>query len=244
MQPIWELLLQTGITQAELNLVSHAFIVIIMIPIVTTILAILRYIVGIKSPSIFAVLILTFAFFDFANQNTLNQDFVQGLKYTSLLYFVVMITATITYGLIRQFRMHYIPKMSIVFTAVSISYVLLFIFSRAADMGSLLLTNTFVLIAVAVLAENIVTSYARKDLRYSVDLSIRTYVISLLCFVIISIEAVQNLFLSYPILIVLIVILNIYIGKFKGLRLTEYFRFKSILFSNNKDEQTKPDSTK
>lgn len=244
MQPIWEILLQSGVSQMQVDLVAHAFIVIIMIPIVTTILAILRYIVGIKSPSILATLILTFAFFEFATQPNLGQDFIQGFKYTTVLYLIVMATATITYGIIKQVRMHYIPKMTIVLTAVSIAYAALFILTAFTATGARLLTNTFVLVAIAVIAENIVTSYARKDLKYSIDLSIRTYVISLLCFVFISIQGIQNIFLNYPILIVVVMILNIYIGKFKGLRLTEYARFKSILFSDNRDEQDQSNTKK
>jgi hypothetical protein len=140
--------------------------------------------------------------------------------------------------------MHYIPKMSIVLTAVSISYATVIVLTAFTATGAKLLSNTFVLVAIAVLAENIVTSYARKDLRYSIDLSIRTYLISLLCFIVISLPGIQNIFISYPILIVVVIILNIYIGKFKGLRITEYSRFKSILFSENRDEQDQPNNKK
>lgn len=245
MEQIWQLLVQNGVTINDVQLIQHAYLILIMVPIVTTILAIFRYIVGIKSPSIFAVLILTFTFLELGFQRGLNEDFIQGLKYGSLLYFIVLIIATIAYALIKKFRMHYIPKMSIVFTCVSVGYILLILITRMTNTASLILSNTFVLIVIATLAENMASTYARKDFKYSLDLSLRTYIIALFCFIVISLDVIRSAFLTYPYLIILVVIINIYIGKFKGLRLTEYFRFKTILFSQTQtDEQNKSNPTK
>ena len=244
MEPIWQLLMQNGITQAEIELLRQAYLIIIMIPLVSTVLAILRYIVGIRSPNLSTLLILTFSFTALAIQGV-EENFLKGLGYVSLLYFVVLIVSTLTYGIIKKWRMHYVPKMSIVFTAVSVSYILLIILGRFFDNGTLLLTNTFVVVIIATLAESMVSSYARKDLRYSLDLSIRTYFIGLFSFAIISLSFVKELLITYPYLLIILLILNFYIGRYKGLRLTEYFRFKNILLSNsNTDEQNKPDNTK
>lgn len=244
MDQIFQLLIQNGVTPQEIVYIENLFVILIMIPVVSTILAISRYIIGIRTPNIFAVLVLTFAFIELSFQDSTSSNFLQGLKYGALLYSVVVVISTITYFLIRKFRMHYVPKMSIVFTAVSIGYIILILLARANNMGELLIRNTFLLVIIATLAENIVTTYARKDLKFSLDQSIRTFIVSGLAYLFVSIDSIRRLLIDYPYLIILIVVLNIYIGKFKGLRITEYFRFKSILLSRNTDEQIKPDSQK
>jgi len=243
MELVWQFLLQNGVSGAEIELIKHSYILIVMIPIVSTILAILRYIIGIKGVSIYAAIVLTFAFIELGSFGG-TEDFWLGLKYGTLLYFIVFITSTLVYGLIKKWRMHYVPKMSLIFIAVSFAYILLIIASRLTDRASLLVSSTFVLIIIATLAESITTSYARKNLKYAIDLGLRVYLISLFCFVIVTLTSFRNITLDYPYIVIIIIALNIYIGRFKGLRLNEYWRFRSILFSKSTEDEHQSDNKK
>jgi hypothetical protein len=246
MEQVWQMLLNSGTSELNIQLIQHSYVVLVMIPVVTTILALLRYIIGIKSPNVVSVLLLTFMFLQVSfNPLERSEDFISGLKYGTIFYLLVLITTLTTYAIIKKFRMHYIPKLTIVFTSVVLVFITSIIVTQANNTASLIVNQTFVLVIIAVLAENIVTSFAVKNFNYALDLGIRTYIISLLCFIIIANPEIRYIFTEYPYLIALLLVMNIYIGKFKGLRLTEYFRFKSILLSEHKEDgQTKSNSKK
>lgn len=234
----------SGIDSAQIPFVINTVSIILFIPIITTLLAVFRYVIGIKVPALTSILLLTFAFVEMSFQKSESSDYLLGLKYGALLYFVVFVVSTLSYYLIKRFRMHYIPKLTLIFTVVSIIYAVLVLATRVTDTAGFLITNTFVIVVIAVMSENIVSSYARKDLFFSIDQSIRTLLFSIGFFTIISIEDFRKIIINFPYIIFILVFINIYIGRFKGLRLTEYFRFKSILLSNSGNEQNSPNTKK
>lgn len=75
---------------------------------------------------------------------------------------------------------------------------------------------------------SIITS---KDLLEYKESFFYTLLIGLFCYVILNINAIKVILLSYPELILLLIPINFFIGKFTGLRITEYFRFKEIIKS-------------
>lgn len=56
-----------------------------------------------------------------------------------------------------------------------------------------------------------------------------TLLISSICFLFISWEWLQVLLLSHPEVMVLFLVANVFMGRFTGLRLMEYFRFREVL---------------
>jgi hypothetical protein len=232
MDAVWNLLIQNGVGANEMDMIKQSYLLLILIPFVSTVLAILRYIIGIKSVSIYAAIIVTFTLLEIGYRgNELNVMF--GLKYTALLYVIVFIASTFTYGLIKRTRMHYVPKISLVLTSVSIAFIAFIVTTQIFDRANLVLNSTFLLIVLATLAETFTTIYARKDFKNSLEYAMRVFLISLFCFLIVSINIFQEIFFKYPYAVLILILINIYIGRFKGLRLLEYWRFRTILLSQD-----------
>ena len=56
----------------------------------------------------------------------------------------------------------------------------------------------------------------------------QTIIAALICVAIVSWTALQSIVLAYPELILLTIFVNLFLGRWTGLRLIEYFRFREV----------------
>ncbi len=230
MDGFWNFLTTTGITATQLGLLKEIYVLLLLLPIVATIVSIARYIIGARSLSIYTPIILTFLFFEFGRNLGSGQDVVKGLKYGFLFFFLILFASALFYKLIRGFRLNYLPKLTIALILVSIIvFVTIIILALVGEKGVILL-DQFTLIVFVSLTESFISIMARKSIRYGVSTAIQTLVISIFSYLLVAQQGLQNILTQQPWIIILIIIANIYIGRFTGLRLSEYWRFRSILF--------------
>jgi membrane-bound ClpP family serine protease len=148
-----------------------------------------------------------------------------------LILFGVILVATLFSGkVLRKFRLYYWPRRSITLMMVSlIAFVLL---ALAPSLGLLDLTqiSIFPILFLILLAEEFTRVQVGKSKKSAVSLTIGTLVVSILGASLMSWEYLQKLVLLNPeISFLVVLILNILIGRYGGWRLSEYQRFKSIL---------------
>ena len=239
MNVFWDLLNQFGLSQNEVVLIRELYILLLLIPIVSTIVALFRYIIGTKSLSIYTPIILTFVFFELGMTNA-GQDVMRGLKFGIFLFTAVFILSSIGYLFIKKARMHYIPKLSFVLIFVSIGLIGLLILTSLLGLKGLLYIDQFTLVIVAILTEPIVSVIARKSFRYAFFSTTNTLFIAMICYLLISIQSLQSFVENNPWIVLVLIVLNIYIGRFTGLRITEYWRFRDILFKKTSETDDKP----
>lgn len=241
MEGVWNLLIERGVTTEELSLLKHSYLLLLMLPLISTLIGVARHFIGIKSLSVYLPIIITFAFYEISIESEITNepDILRGVKVGIILFFLVFFTAAVTYyGIVKTLRMHYIPKSSLVITAVSISVISFLILGSYLGKTGILFINFFTLIMLSSLSERFFAIFAKKKFRYAFVSSIQTLVLSLIAFVILVNDTVKDTLINYPWIVLVTILLNIYIGRFVGLRLTEYWRFRSILFKEEiKDDR-------
>jgi hypothetical protein len=238
MEIVKEILLDRGITEADVEALKHLYLVIIMLPVVATIISIARHIIGIKSLSLYAPIILTFAFYELGYRNN-KTNILEGLKYGVIIYLIAFITSIVTYKVLKTLRMHYLPKISLVLLAVSMATIGIILTAVFFNDTNLLRLNTFSLVMIITASEGFISVYARKNFKYALFLGVSTFVVATLSFSIISWDKLQSLLINYPPVILVLVIVNAYVGRFTGLRISEYWRFRKLLLSNDLAEKEK-----
>lgn len=82
-----------------------------------------------------------------------------------------------------------------------------------------------------VVSERLLSIITTKELREYKKSITGTLLVSLACWGLYHFEALRTFLLAYPELLLLLPLLNFYIGQFTGLRITEYLRFRDILSS-------------
>ena len=74
--------------------------------------------------------------------------------------------------------------------------------------------------------------YVHKGVRKSrvtITMMLETTLVSLICYWIVEWQYLQNLILSYPEIILLLILINLGLGRWTGLRIFEYIRFREVM---------------
>ncbi|KXK26677.1 MAG: hypothetical protein TR69_WS6001000688 [candidate division WS6 bacterium OLB20] len=227
MQP-YNTLMQELFAVSETSL--DIILLLLTLPVVATIIAFAKHFLGLRSLSIFIVLILTFVLFEFGSSSDLTtHDIASGFRYGLLLLMITFLLTTASYGIIKSWALHYYPKLALVLTSVSLGYAFILIISDSLGVLSLIRFNVFSLLLAALLAERIMNLLARKPFKTAVFVTVESTVIASLCYLVIGTPAFGGFILAYPWVLLLLFPINYVIGRYTGLRLKEYYRFRDIL---------------
>ncbi len=195
----------------------NTIFLILMIPIIATIIAFSRQVIGIKAFGLYIPTILTLAFL------------VTGIKYGLVIFITMLVVATLVRIGLKYLRILYLPRMAMVLTATALAMFIMFAFSAHTNRTGFIAISIFPILIIAILAEEFVKVQIEKGFVTATQLAVETLIIATLCYFLVSWEAVRTFFLSYPETILFTIPLNYLLGKWTGLRLTEYFRFYQLL---------------
>ncbi|MBN2016197.1 hypothetical protein JW766_05180 [Candidatus Dojkabacteria bacterium] len=228
MNPIIQTLVETkGVPETSI-------ILLLTLPIIATIIAIWRQIVGLRTFGIYAPILITFAFYQFGiTPDGINVG--QGLKYGLALSIVVFVSATLAHEMTRKIRLHYLPKMSIVLSIVAMAVFIFIGLAAGLDKGGFISVDTLPVLLLITVSEQMISLYIKKGRKAAYFLTVGTLVISVLSYYLISWKWVHETLLKYPLISPATLLVNLIIGKWTGFRFKEYFRFKNILVSSESD---------
>lgn len=193
---------------------------LLMLPLVATLVAFFRQVVGIKAFGIYTPSIVTFAFVAFDPN---------GLKYGLTIFLVVILVGMASRYLLKPFRLLYLPRVAITLSLISFAMFAILIFGGYFQRTGLAAVSIFPLLIMITLAEKFVAVQIEKGSRVALLLAGETLLISLVGYALIDSRAVTDIILASPWLVLLTIPANIMLGKWTGLRLSEYVRFHKIL---------------
>jgi len=183
--------------------------ILLLFPLLTLFIAASRYLVGIKALGIFTPAILTIVF--------LETGILSGLG----LFFLVLITVSLGRVLTLGFHLHYLARVSLIVWLVSLVIFGGIFFFKAS------LVSLLILILVG---ENLLEVQISRGTKEALSLIIETLILAVLGWLLLSWKWLQKAVLAEPeIFLILTVLGNILLGKFTGLRLLEYKRFRRLL---------------
>jgi hypothetical protein len=190
---------------------------ILMLPVIATILSVSRQFIGIKAFGIITPAMTTLSFL------------VLGLQYGLLVFAVVLLAGTVTRLILRKLRLLYLPRMALVLTSVSLSILALFALGISTNNTTLLSFSIFPILILTLLAEEFIAVQFTAGARQALTITAWTLALAVVCYYIVSWELLRTIVVSYPEVILLAIPINILLGRWSGLRLTEYFRFRKLL---------------
>jgi hypothetical protein len=204
----------------ERGVPANTLVLLLLFPLVAMIIAAARHLIGLRGFGIYIPAVLSVAF-------------VATGTVTGLLLFVVILGLGI-YGMrvFRFLRLQYLPRMALLIWLVSIGVFATMIVSPLIGLPEIRAINIFPILILILLAENFNEVQLGKSRREATELTIETLLLALISALVLSLDAVQRLALLQPeLLIVGVAVANIVVGRYVGLRLTEYLRFKKLLES-------------
>jgi len=219
----------------NLNIDTQSLLLLLMLPVIATIVGIARHVIGVKSLGLYAPIVLTYGFYALGLVGG-KQDPIVGLKYGLFITTIIFLSTVLGTSLIKRWRMHYYPKVSIILSIVAMALIGVLVFAAEIGKTEFSTNNIFALILMASVAEQFTSSLAKNKLKTALIVTLETFSISILSYLLISLESFQKLILTYPYLLILTIIINYFVGRYRGLRIREYFRFRDILNTNPEEE--------
>ncbi len=195
----------------------ETIVLILMLPIITTFIAFLRQVIGIKAFGIYTPLIITFAFLA-----------TNGIKYGIVIFFAVIISGMLMRFVLRPFRLLYLPRVSIMLSVVALVILGMLFVGGSLQRTGLAAVSIFPILIMITLVEKFITVQIEKGNRTAILLALETLVISIVGYYIASWEVLIELLIKHPWVVLLTVPINILLGKWTGLRMSEYLRFREI----------------
>jgi hypothetical protein len=215
----WHNFLQHAIRNAvNKGLSANIIVLLLLFPLIASIIAISRHIIGLRGFGIYIPAVLSVAF--------VSTEIVSGV----IIFVAVLIGAIITRKIVKAFRFPYLPRTSMILWGVSVFILIMLIFASQLKLFSLLTVSIFPILILILLSENFMNSQLFNSQKEALKITLETLLIAIVCSLIISQESVQKFVLLQPELTLLATaVVNYLIGRYSGLRLLELARFSSIL---------------
>ncbi len=202
-------------------------ILILMLPIIATLIAFFRQFFGVKAFGIYTPSIITFAFLAIGVDSYWN-----GVKYGTAIFVGVIFIGMVTRFILKKFRLLYLPRVALTLSVVALSILLMLVLGGTMHRTGLASVSIFPLLIMITIVEKFVAAQIEKGTKTAVILALETLFISLLGYFVASWSVLIDLILIHPWIVLLTFPINFALGKWTGLRVAEYWRFKEVLRKN------------
>ena len=190
---------------------------VLMYPVILTIIAFARQVIGIKAFGIYTPSVIAVAFL------------ATTLKYGVAIFAVVILVALGMRYLLRNFQLLYMSRTAIMLSVTAISVLIFLVIGGVFNRTGLASVSIFPILIMITIVEKFVVAQIEKGFRTAFFLALETILLAVICYFVVKWEAFQMLVLNYPVTVIFIVLLNIFIGRWQGLRLYEYLRFRDVI---------------
>lgn len=197
---------------------TNTIVLLLLLPLIATLVSFLHYVVGLSGYGIFMPTMIAVAF--------LSTGFFGGL----LLFALVLAISLLGNTILKKLKIHFWPARAINLMFISVAVFALMLSTSFVNIIDISEISIFPVLFMILLAEEFVRTQLVKSKKEAKKLMAGTIVLALVGAMIMSLGSIQNLVLKYPEMIILIVLIsNLVIGNYSGIRLTEITRFKGAV---------------
>ena len=201
---------------AKLGVPTETIALVLLLPFLITIVAFVRNVIGLTTldilvPIMFAIAILA-----------------SGVAMGIIMLATILVSSMLARLILKRLRIMQVPRVAL--SMLIVSFSVLFMLSVLAVEGSLKVEDVSIvpILLLILLSERIVRLQFEVAFKKTFTIVFTTLAIGVIGYLVLSLQIVRETILLYPELVLLLIPVNIMIGRYFGLRLTEYFRFGEI----------------
>ncbi len=203
---------------------SHALIyVLLAVPFLGFIISFFRQFVGVSTFGVYAPLMLAMAFL------------VLGLKFGFVVFLVVMLVSILIRLIFDKVELLYIPRVALLFSSLALSFFL--VLGVAVYLGTSLDLSLaiFPMMVLSTLSEKFLSAQSAQGIKSALFLMIETVLIAMIGYAFVEWAFIKNNIMAMPELVILPILGTVWLGKFTGLRVSEYFKFRTLLTEDSQE---------
>lgn len=197
----------------EMGIPANTIFLILLTPFLAMLVSFTRVVVGLPTLDMLIPIALSFAL--------VSVGIVVGL----IILFAILSAAYVSRVLLSRFKIMFYPKRSL-----SMLLLALFVFGAltiaiAIGFTQVLSLSIFPILILMLIGDSIISVQIHKSAQETFVITGTTLIVGLLGYFLSSSQWVQDTLILYPELVLLVIPINIMIGRYFGLRLFEFFRF-------------------
>lgn len=196
----------------------NTLVLLFLFPLIAALVAFSRQVVGVSGFGMITPALLSVAF--------LSTGGVVGL----VLLIFIMCAATLGRVAIKKIKIPYLPKLAVLIWLISMAVLGLLLMSPAIGLERLMKVGIFPILLFVLLAETFIEAQITRSFSTSMWMTMETVILALVAYKIMSAPLIQSQVLLHPeISVIFILVVDLLIGRYKGLRLSEVWRFRKLL---------------
>ncbi len=204
----------------ESGVAEKTIVLLLLLPVIATLVSVLHYVIGLSGYGIFMPTMIGVTF--------LATGIFGGL----LLFGVILLASILGNLMLKKLRLHFWPSRAINLFLISVAVFGLMILTASNQIINLSNISIFPVLFMILLAEEFVRTQLIKSRKEAVNLMLGTLILAVIGAVGMSWQWLQRIILVYPeAVVVMVLVVNLVVGNYTGIRLSEIKRFKKAIRS-------------
>ena len=196
---------------------QETIIIILLLPIGAIITVLFRNFIGIKTFGIFAPVLIALS--------QINSNLIVGI----LLIMIALFIGILNRILLKWLKLLAVPRLSIILTFVVIYLILAISLCEYLGLAPSAQSILLPVVIMTIMIERFFIILEEDGFKITIKVLFNTLIVALSCYLVLSIDFLGNLLLSYPEIELIIISILLIIGRYSGYRLNELFRFRDLV---------------
>lgn len=199
---------------------ANTIVLLLLLPIVAFVIAFTRNVIGIRGFGIFLPAALSVVF--------VAMGPIVGIG----LFLVIVIVSTAMRLILRKLKvkLQYLPRMAFILWAVVLGVLGTLFLAPVLRFPDLANVSIFAVLFLVLLAEDFTRVQLGKSIKTALNLTFETLILSLISFLFLTFQPLQRYVLLNPeISLIVIAGADLLLGKYTGLRVMEFYRFRKLI---------------
>jgi hypothetical protein len=201
---------------------ANTIVLLLLLPFIAFIIAFSRNVIGIRGFGIFLPAALSVVF-------VATGPFV-GIG----LFLIIVVVSTMVRMILRwlKVKLQYLPRMAFILMAVVAGVLGTLFAAPAIKFPDLANVSIFAVLILVLLAEDFIRVQLGKSVKTALSLTFETLILSLISYFFLTLKPLQEYVLLNPEISLLgVAAADLILGKYTGLRVMEFYRFRKLIKS-------------
>ncbi|MCY1424085.1 7 transmembrane helices usually fused to an inactive transglutaminase [compost metagenome] len=196
---------------------QQTFQIMIMIPFGVLVILVLRNLIGIQTLGTFTPVLIALAFRE------------TGLQWGIALFTIVTALGLSLRSYLEHLKLQMLPRLSVVLTFVVVMIAVISLFSHKLGFESGLSIALFPMVILTMSIERLSITWEERGAAHAMKAAIGTLFAASLAHILMRVPELVYFVFTFPAVLLILVGFMLAMGRYRGYRLTELFRFKAFL---------------
>ncbi|KAF1052735.1 MAG: hypothetical protein GAK43_01760 [Stenotrophomonas maltophilia] len=196
---------------------QQTFQIMIMIPFGVLVILILRNLIGVQTLGTFTPVLIALAFRE------------TGLQWGIGLFTVITALGLSLRSYLEHLKLQMLPRLSVVLTFVVVMIAIISLFSHKLGFESGLSVALFPMVILTMTIERLSITWEERGAAHAMKAAVGTLFAAALAHILMRVPELVYFVFTFPAVLLILVAFMLAMGRYRGYRLTELFRFKAFL---------------